>query len=116
MSFSPPIFFKKRQLSSPLFIRIRGEARSLILFEKIIQQKINSLKPEELVSYAKQYDISISINEAKQLLQLVQGKKINVFHEEERIALLKQIAKITSPETAKKANQLFLQFFNGNWK
>lgn len=51
----------------------------MILFEKIIQQKINSLKPEELVSYAKQYDISISINEAKQLLQLVQGKKSTCF-------------------------------------
>lgn len=88
----------------------------MILFQKIIHQKINHLKPEELVAYAKQYDISITRKQAEKLLQLVKGKKIDVFNDQERIALLRQVAKITSKETAHKANELFWQFMNGNRK
>ncbi|WP_243290580.1 DUF2624 domain-containing protein [Bacillus sp. FJAT-47783] len=82
----------------------------MILFQKIVNQKINNLKYDELLNYAKQHQIALSETQAKQIVKLIRGKNINIFDDQERINLLKKIAKITSNETAQKVNKIFLDF------
>jgi len=84
----------------------------MILFQKIVNQKINNLSYKELLHYAKQHNVSITEDQAKKIVRLVRGKNINIFEDKERLKLLKEISTITSQETAQKVNKLFLEFIN----
>ena len=80
------------------------------IYEHIINQKIKSITPEELVGYGNQYNIRLTKEEAQKIIQLVRNNKINLFDPNERAKWVKELAKVTSPETAKQANALFLNF------
>ncbi|AST92594.1 DUF2624 domain-containing protein [Sutcliffiella cohnii] len=82
------------------------------IYQQIINKKLNTLSPEELVQYAQQYNIEISMEQAKKIIKLVKEKngKVNVFNTSERLQLMKELSKITGHETAKKVNQLFMEF------
>jgi Mn-dependent DtxR family transcriptional regulator len=80
------------------------------IYQQIVNQKIKTITPEELVSYSKDYGIYLTKEEAQKIIQLVRNNKINVFDPKERVKWVKELAKITSPQTAKQANALFLQF------
>ncbi|HZG60541.1 MAG TPA: DUF2624 domain-containing protein [Anoxybacillus sp.] len=80
------------------------------IYQKIINEKIKTITPEELVSYSQDYGIALTIEEAKKIIYLAQHNKINIFNPQERIKWVKELAKITSPQTAKQANELFLKF------
>lgn len=79
------------------------------LFKNIINKKMNSITVEELLSYSQQYQIAINRNQAKEVVKLIRGKNINLFDDNERHRLLKQVARITSPEVARQLNTLFNQ-------
>jgi hypothetical protein len=80
------------------------------IYQQIINQKIKKITPEELVSYSEDYGIKLTIEEAKKIIYIARNNKINVFNPQERIKWVKELAKITSPQTAKQANELFLKF------
>jgi hypothetical protein len=80
------------------------------IYQQIINQKIKTITPEELVSYSEDYGISLTIEEAKKIIDIVRHNKINIFDSQERMKWVKELAKITSPQTAKQANALFLKF------
>ncbi|MCM3161805.1 MULTISPECIES: DUF2624 domain-containing protein [Bacillaceae] len=84
----------------------------MILFQKIINQKLNNISVEELMQYAKQFNISIGRAQAAEVVKAMNGKNINIFNVNERKKLLSQIASITSPQTAQQVNQLFQKFTN----
>lgn len=84
----------------------------MILFQKIINQKLNNISVEELMQYAKQFNISIGRAQAAEVVKTMNGKNINIFNVNERKKLLSQIASITSPQTAQQVNQLFQKFTN----
>ncbi|MBM7660815.1 hypothetical protein JOC85_001587 [Bacillus mesophilus] len=77
------------------------------LIEKIVNQKLNRMTKEELLKLAKKHQISITDQQAEQVVQQIRGKNINIFNSTERTQLIKKIAKITSPEVARKVNKLF---------
>ncbi len=79
------------------------------LFKNIINKKMNSITVEELLSYSQQYQVAINRNQAKEIVKLIRGKNINLFDDNERHRLLKQVAQITSPEVARQLNTLFNQ-------
>jgi hypothetical protein len=81
-------------------------------YQQIIQQKLKTITPEELVSYGHDYNIPITVEQAKKILDIARTNKINVFDPQERKKWVKELAKITSPQVAKKANDLFLKFVN----
>ncbi|WP_456278263.1 DUF2624 domain-containing protein [Bacillus sp. AK128] len=83
------------------------------LIEQIVNQKLNRITKEELLKLAKKHQISITSQQAEQVVVLIRGKNINIFNSSERTRLLKEIAKITSPDVAKKINRIF-QDFTGN--
>jgi hypothetical protein len=79
------------------------------LLEHIINNKLNKITREDLLKYAKQYNIQITNVQADRIVGLIRGKNLNIFDSSERARLIKEVAKITDPATAKKINQLFLQ-------
>jgi CheY-specific phosphatase CheX len=80
------------------------------IFENVINHKINNMTTEELMKYAKQFQIDVTEEQASKIASYLSGKKFNIFDAEERRQLIREIAKTTDVETAKKVNQLFLLF------
>jgi hypothetical protein len=80
------------------------------IFENIINHKVNTITTDELLKYASQFSISINRAEAKKIAEYLRGRQVNIFDQKQRIILIKEIAKVTGPETAKEVNKLFIQF------
>lgn len=80
------------------------------IFENIINHKINTITTDELLKYAKQFNISVNRNQAQKIAEYLRGKQVNIFDSNERAILIKEIAKVTSAETAREVNKLFMQF------
>lgn len=84
----------------------------MAIFENIINHKINTITVDELLKYATQFQISITRGEAQKITGYLRGKQINIFDIGERTSLIKELARITGPETAREINKLFIQFTN----
>ncbi|CCU59028.1 DUF2624 domain-containing protein [Bacillus subtilis] len=82
----------------------------MILFQRIILQRLNQATTDDLLKYSKQYGISLTRSQAVEVANLLYGKNVNIFNESERMRLLKQVETITSKETAQTVNELFKQF------
>ncbi|CAM3673060.1 DUF2624 domain-containing protein [Cytobacillus oceanisediminis] len=80
------------------------------IFENIINHKLSNITAEELLKYGEQFNISITKPQAQKIAGYLRGKQINIFEDRERTKLIKEIAKIAGPETAREVNRLFLQF------
>lgn len=80
------------------------------IFQSIVNHKINTITTEELLKYAKQFGVAISVNEAKQISSYLRGRQVDIFNKSERAKLLKEIERLTSPATAKAVSQLVTQF------
>ncbi|MCA1031767.1 DUF2624 domain-containing protein [Bacillus timonensis] len=82
------------------------------IFQQIVNQKLSAITVSDLLSYSKQYNIQISRDQAQKVVTILRNKKINIFDLSERKSLLKDIAKITSPEIARQVNTIFNKFTN----
>ncbi|WP_096153370.1 MULTISPECIES: DUF2624 domain-containing protein [Bacillus] len=80
------------------------------IYQTIVNKKLNSITSSELIEYAGQYQIPLTNDQAKKVSNLLQTKKVNIFNTSERLQLMKEIARITGHDTAKKVNQLFVEF------
>ncbi|BBW95574.1 DUF2624 domain-containing protein [Geobacillus sp. FSL W8-0032] len=80
------------------------------VYHQLVRQKLKTITPEELVAYSHRYGLAITIKQAQTILDLARTNDINVFDPQERKKWVRELAKITSPEIARKANELFLQF------
>lgn len=80
------------------------------MFENIINHKISTITGEELLKYANQFQLAVTNEQAERIARFLRGKKLNIFDDGERKLLIKEIAKATDVETARKVNQFFLQF------
>ena len=79
-------------------------------YQQLVKQKLKTITPEELAAYSRDYGLPITVSQAKKILHLARTNDLNVFDPQERKKWVRELAKITSPEIAKKANELFLQF------
>lgn len=80
------------------------------IFENIINYKIKSMTTEELLKYADGFKIKLSQNQAEKIAQYLRTTKLNVFQDSERAQVIKEIAKIAGPDTAKEINRLIITF------
>ncbi|WP_313798255.1 DUF2624 domain-containing protein [Cytobacillus sp.] len=80
------------------------------IFENIINHKIGTITGDELLKYGKQFQIIITKQQADKIATYLRGKQVNIFNDEERTKVVKEIAKIAGPETARAVNKLFIQF------
>lgn len=83
---------------------------SVNMIESIINHKINTITTDELLKYASQYHFSISRQQAQKIVKYLRGKQINIFDATQRAKVIKEIAKVAGPQTAKEVNKLFIQF------
>ena len=75
--------------------------------KKIILSRWKQIKGEDIYSYAKEYGISITENQATQISKHIQSSSYDPTKQQDRTKMLKQLAKITDLETAQKCNKLF---------
>lgn len=80
------------------------------IFENIINHKIGTITGDELLKYGKQFQIIITKQQADKIADYLRGKQVNIFNDGERTRVVKEIAKIAGPETARAVNKLFIQF------
>lgn len=80
------------------------------IFENIINHKINTITGEELLKYANQFNIKVNRQQANKVAAYLRGKNVNIFDDQQRASLIKEIAKIAGPETAREVNKIFIQF------
>lgn len=80
------------------------------IFENIINHKINTISADELLKYAEQFNISVNRQQARKIAEYLRGKNVNIFDDAVRARLVKEIAKLAGPETAREVNKLFMQF------
>ncbi|MCH1624954.1 DUF2624 domain-containing protein [Fredinandcohnia quinoae] len=81
------------------------------IYQQIINQKLKTITPEELLTYANQYNIQVTKEQARKVIILMKNQKsINIFSQEERKQLLREIARVTSPDVARQLNSLFIKF------
>ncbi|UQD52774.1 DUF2624 domain-containing protein [Bacillus methanolicus] len=80
------------------------------IFENIINHKINSITADELLKYANQFNIKITRQNAQEIANYLRGRNINIFNNIDRTMVIKEIAIIAGPETARELNKLFVQF------
>ena len=79
------------------------------IFESIINHKINTITTDELMKYAKQFNIAVSRGQAKKIAEYLRGKNINIFDDSQRSKLVREIAKAAGPQTAREVNKLFME-------
>lgn len=80
------------------------------IFENIINYKLKTITRDELLKYAYQFNINLSKKQAELIAQYLRGTNLNIFNDTERAQVIKEIAKIAGPETAKEINKLFITF------
>jgi uncharacterized protein (DUF697 family) len=80
------------------------------LLQNVINHKINNITGDDLLSYGKQFGVKISPEQAKKIAAYLRGKNINIFSNAERSKVIKEIAKIAGPATAKEVNKIFTNF------
>ncbi len=82
--------------------------------QQMINQKINSVTPEELLRYGAQYGFQINPQQAKEIVSHFNGKHINIFNDSERNKVINALSKTIDPNLVAEVNKLFLNFIKGN--
>lgn len=73
----------------------------------IINKKINNITLEELLKYSAEYQVPITPEQGVKIIQILKGYKIDIYNDTQRVEILKKVAQVTNPATAKKLNELF---------
>ena len=77
------------------------------LFEMMVNHKINQIRPDELLSLAKQHQITLTQNQAQSITGLLAGRNINIFDIRQRQNVLGQITQVAGANTARAIETLF---------
>jgi hypothetical protein len=80
------------------------------IFENIINHKIKTISADELLKYASQFDITLTRSMAEKVAKYLRNTQLNIFNDGDRTQLIREIAKITGPQTAREINKLFIEF------
>jgi hypothetical protein len=76
------------------------------IIQHLVNKKLNNMTGPDLLKLSKEYNISITVEQAQQVSVLIKGQNINIYNDAERLALIQKIAKVTSPVTAQQVNNL----------
>ena len=76
--------------------------------ESIINMKLNSIRPDELLGMAGQYGIKLTFEEAQAVSMELRGKNYNLFNPDQRAYVVNKIAGIIGSERALQIESLFL--------
>lgn len=82
--------------------------------KQIVKQRLKSITPSQLVEYSKEYKIPITLKEAEQILTIAKKSDLDPFDENDRLKIIKKVAKVTDMKRAQAANKLFLKLMKEN--
>lgn len=82
------------------------------MIENFINYKIGTITSEQLFKYAQQFNFDVTEQQADRVAKYLRSERVNIFNDSDRTELVKKIAVEVDPQTARKLNQLFLQFQN----
>lgn len=74
--------------------------------QQMINNKINAMTPEELCKMASQYDISITIQQARIITKIMHEEDIDIMNKKQCEKLLEKISRHVDASVAKKARAL----------
>lgn len=80
------------------------------LLKNMVNYKVNMITGNELLKYAGQFNIQLSKAEAEKIAAYLRGKNFDIFDERVRAKLIREVARIAGPKTAKEINKLMIQF------
>jgi hypothetical protein len=83
---------------------------TVTIFKNIINHKLKNITGDELLKYANQFDIKVNRQQSQRIAAYLNGKDVNIFDDRQRTTLIKEIAKVAGPETAREVNKLFIMF------
>ena len=78
--------------------------------EQLINMKLNTITGNDLLKYAEKVNIAVTKQQADQVAAFIRGKNFNLFNDHDRTTIIKEIAKIAGPKTARQVNDLFKMF------
>lgn len=78
--------------------------------QQMINHKINTLTPKQLQNLGSQYQVNITIEQARQIIDILHREPINIADETQRKRLLNKIAKEVDPSVAQKTKKLLEDF------
>ncbi|WP_163526379.1 DUF2624 domain-containing protein [Halobacillus ihumii] len=77
--------------------------------QQIVMQKLRQLTVEDILHYSQKYHIKVTKNEAKQIVTALKKNQENPFDPAGRKRMLKNLAAITSTETAKSVQHILIK-------
>lgn len=80
------------------------------LIKNMVNYKLNMITADDLMKYAGEFNIQVTKRQAEKIAAYLRGKSFDLFDDNTRTKIIREIAKITSPKTAKEINQLFIHF------
>lgn len=82
--------------------------------EQIVLQRMKLVTYDELMSYSKAYNFSLTKDEGLAIIRYLQRDDINPFSSTERQKIFSDLAEITDKKTAKQAKRLFENIIREN--
>ena len=76
----------------------------------LINSKVNQITADELLKYSEKVNIDLNRQQAEQLSVFLRGKNYDVFDHKVRAKIIRELASVVGPETAKEVNKLFTLF------
>ncbi|MCT2537580.1 DUF2624 domain-containing protein [Aquibacillus koreensis] len=77
------------------------------IMKKTILKRLKQISVEDLLTYSKEYGITINKTQAEKITSYMSTTKLDPFEEKDRLTLYKKLAQLTDLQTAQKAQQLF---------
>ncbi len=76
----------------------------------MVNSRVNMVTGEELYKYARQFNFQVTKTQAEQVANFLRGKNFDIFDDKTRAKIIKEVAKICGPQTARELNKLFIQW------
>ncbi|MFC5466615.1 DUF2624 domain-containing protein [Lederbergia graminis] len=80
------------------------------LIKNIVRQRLNAATADEILKYAKEYGFEVTKQQAEYAANFLRGKNYDIFDDKTRAMIVREIAKIAGPDTARELNKLFIEF------
>lgn len=77
------------------------------MIKQLVYQKLKNLRSSEILSYAEEYNFSLTKAEAKSIVNYFKNTSFDPFSKSDQRIFFSQLANMTNSHTAQKAEQLF---------
>ena len=77
------------------------------IIQTLINKKVNSITPKDLLKLSQQYQVYITPDQANKVAAILNGKNYNIYDTEHKKQILSQIGNVTSKATAQQVDIIF---------